>query len=77
MEILNPLRAPHHLPAPARSARPITARAYRADTNPVCADDLPEADDLYDDFQGRAEFAQLRERHPESSRWVEDELRWR
>ena len=43
----------------------MTARAYRADT------------DLYDDFQERAEFAQLRERHPESSRWVEDELRWR
>ena len=55
----------------------MTARAYRADTDPVYADDLPEADDLYDDFQERAEFAELRERHPESSRWVEDELRWR
>jgi hypothetical protein len=55
----------------------MTARAYRPDTDPVDADDLPEADDLYDDFQERAEFAQLRERHPESARWVEDALGWR
>ena len=55
----------------------MTARAYRLDTDHLYADDLPEADDLYDDFQERAEFAQLRERHPESARSVEDEPGWR
>ena len=55
----------------------MTARAYHPHADPVYADDLPEADDLYDDFQERAEFAQLRERHPESAHVVEDELGWR
>jgi hypothetical protein len=54
----------------------MTARAYRPHANPVCADDLPDADDLYDDFQERTELAQLRERHPASAHLAEDELAW-
>ena len=55
----------------------MTARAYLPPADPAYADDLPEADDLYDDFEERAEFAQLLERHPESARFVEDQLGWR
>jgi hypothetical protein len=54
----------------------MTIRAYRPHGSPLCADDLPEADDLYDDFQERAALAHLRERHPESVRLAEDELAW-
>jgi hypothetical protein len=54
----------------------MTARAYRSHAIPVYADDLPEADDLYDDLQERATLAQVRERHPESARLAEDELAW-
>ncbi|MBA2965146.1 MULTISPECIES: hypothetical protein [Ramlibacter] len=54
----------------------MTARAYRPHATPLCADELPEADDLYDDFQERAELARLRERHPERARLAEDELAW-
>ncbi|WP_427912947.1 hypothetical protein ACPWT1_20360 [Ramlibacter sp. MMS24-I3-19] len=54
----------------------MTSRAYRPHTNPVNADDLPEAEDLYDDFHERAALAQMRERHAESAHLAEDELAW-